>query len=63
MNAPLYPTPPSVVAQVASLPTLSMPEIKALWQQLFGTEVAHPQPPISRAPPRQPAAGGCLPQG
>ena len=39
MNASLYPTPPSVVAQVASRPTLSMPEIKALWQQLFGTEV------------------------
>lgn len=39
MNASSYRTPPSVVAQVASLPTLPMPEIKALWQQLFGTEV------------------------
>ena len=39
MNAPLYPTPPSVVAQVAGQPTLSMPEIKVLGHQLFGTEV------------------------
>jgi hypothetical protein len=39
MNAPLYPTPPSVVAQVASRPTLSMPEIKVLGHQLLGTEV------------------------
>ncbi len=37
MNASSYRTPPSVVAQVASLPTLPMPEIKALWQQLFGS--------------------------
>ena len=36
MNAPSYRTPPSVVAQVVSLPNLPMPEIKALWQQLFG---------------------------
>lgn len=36
MNAPLYPTPPSVVAQIANLPTRPMPEIRALWQQLFG---------------------------
>jgi len=28
-----------VVAQVVSLPSLPMPEIKALWQQLFGTDV------------------------
>ena len=39
MNAPLYPTPPSVVAQVASRPTLSMPEIKVPGHQFFGTEV------------------------
>ena len=38
MNAPLFPTPPSVVAQVASLPTLPMPELKALWRKLFGAE-------------------------
>jgi len=29
-------TPPSVAAQIASLPQLPMAEIKALWQQLFG---------------------------
>jgi hypothetical protein len=39
MTAPTDTTPPSVAAQVASLPTLSMPEIKALWKQLFGTDV------------------------
>ena len=39
MNAPAYTTPPSVAAQVAGLTTLPMAEIKALWQQLFGTEV------------------------
>ena len=38
MNAPPYSTPPSVAAQVAGLPTLPMAEIKALWQQLFGTD-------------------------
>lgn len=38
MNAPLYPTPPSVVAQIASLSTLPMPEIRALWQHLFGAD-------------------------
>jgi hypothetical protein len=37
MDAPSHPTPPSVVAQVASLPTLPMPAIKALCQQLFGS--------------------------
>jgi hypothetical protein len=32
-------TPPtSVVAQIARLPQLPMAEIKALWQQLFGTD-------------------------
>ena len=39
MNAPACTTPPSVAAQVVSLPSLPMAEIKALWQQLFGTEV------------------------
>jgi hypothetical protein len=39
MNAPAYKTQPSVAAQVVSLPSLPMAEIKALWQQLFGTEV------------------------
>jgi len=38
MNACAYKTPPSVVAQVVSLPTLPMPEIKALWLKLFGGE-------------------------
>jgi hypothetical protein len=38
MNACAYKTPPSVVAQVASLPSLPMPEIKALWRRLFGTD-------------------------
>jgi hypothetical protein len=38
MTAPSQRTPPSVVAEVASLPTLPMPEIKALWQRLFGTD-------------------------
>lgn len=32
------PTPPSVVAQIAGLPELSMDEIKALWRQLFGND-------------------------
>lgn len=32
-----YSAPPSVAAQIASLPTLPMADIKALWQQLFGT--------------------------
>ena len=31
-------TPPSVLAQIARLPELPMPEIKALWQQLFGAD-------------------------
>lgn len=29
-------TPPSVLTQIARLPELPMPEIKALWQKLFG---------------------------
>lgn len=32
------PTPPSVAAQIARLPELPMPEIKSLWQQLFGAD-------------------------
>ncbi|OQZ07348.1 MAG: hypothetical protein B6D36_00355 [Planctomycetes bacterium UTPLA1] len=32
------PTPPSVVAQIAGLPDLSMDEIKALWRRLFGSD-------------------------
>lgn len=32
------PTPPSVVAQIAGLPDLSMDEIKALWRRLFGND-------------------------
>ena len=37
MNAPAYKTPPSVAAQVVSLPSLPMADIKALWEQLFGS--------------------------
>jgi len=32
------PTPPSVVAQIAGLPDLSMDEIKALWRRLFDSD-------------------------
>lgn len=32
------PIPPSVVAQIAGLPDLSMDEIKALWRRLFGND-------------------------
>jgi hypothetical protein len=32
------PTPPSVVAQIAGLPDLSMDEIKVLWRRLFGND-------------------------
>ena len=39
MNAPACTTPPSVAAQVVGLPSLPMADIKALWRQLFGTEV------------------------
>ena len=31
-------TPPPVLAQIARLPELRMPEIKALWQKLFGAD-------------------------
>ncbi len=33
-----YATPPSVLAQITSLPDLSMSDIKALWKSLFGTD-------------------------
>lgn len=38
MTAPrsFYATPPSVLAKIASLPDLSMSDIKALWKSLFG---------------------------
>ena len=32
------PTPPSVVAQVANLPSLTLPELRALWLELYGNE-------------------------
>jgi hypothetical protein len=40
MNPPAnrFIPPPSVTAQIARLPQLPMAEIKALWQQLFGTD-------------------------
>ena len=40
MNPPAnrFTPPPSVTAQIARLPQLPMTEIKALWQQLFGTD-------------------------
>ena len=31
-------TPPSILAQIARLPELPMPEIKALWQKLFSAD-------------------------
>ena len=31
-------TPPSVLAQIARLPALPMPEIRELWQKLFGAD-------------------------
>ena len=36
MRAHVPPTPPSIVAQIAGLPDLSMEEIKSLWHRLFG---------------------------
>lgn len=33
-----FTAPPSVAAQIARLPELPMPEIKALWQRLFGDD-------------------------
>ena len=38
MRAHVPPTPPSIVAQVAGLPDLSMVEIKGMWRQLFGSD-------------------------
>ncbi|WP_052364993.1 DUF2924 domain-containing protein [Halotalea alkalilenta] len=38
MQTPKSSMPPSVAAQVAGLPELSMAEIRALWQQLVGGE-------------------------
>ncbi len=35
-NTGTFTTPPSVAAQIARLPELPMPEIKHLWQRLFG---------------------------
>lgn len=35
-NTSTFTTPPSVAAQIARLPELPMPEIKALWLRLFG---------------------------
>ena len=35
-QAPTHSTPPSVAAQIARLPELSMSEIRALWQKLVG---------------------------
>ncbi|GGH55041.1 hypothetical protein GCM10010975_12200 [Comamonas phosphati] len=35
-NTSTFTTPPSVAAQIARLPELPMPEIKHLWQRLFG---------------------------
>jgi hypothetical protein len=40
MNTPVnrFTPPPSVTAQIARLPQLSMDEIKALWRKLYGRE-------------------------
>ena len=40
MNTPTskFTAPPSVASQIARLPDLPMPEIKALWQRLFGDD-------------------------
>ena len=37
-NTSTFTTPLSVAAQIAQLPELPMPEIKALWQRLFGDD-------------------------
>jgi hypothetical protein len=34
-----FTAPPSVASQIAQLPELPMPEIKSLWQKLFGNDV------------------------
>lgn len=36
--SPVPPTPPSVVARIARLPSLSMEEMRALWRELFGPD-------------------------
>ena len=38
MNAPVPPTPPSVVARIANLPNLGKAELDALWRETFGVE-------------------------
>ena len=37
-NTSNFTAPPSVASQIARLPELPMPEIKALWQRLFGDD-------------------------
>lgn len=37
-NTGNFTAPPSVASQIARLPELPMPEIKALWQRLFGDD-------------------------
>ncbi len=37
----ISPTPPSVVAQIAVLPDLTMNDLRALWYQLFDQEAPH----------------------
>jgi len=38
-NTSNFTAPPSVASQIAQLPELPMPEIKLLWQKLFGNDV------------------------
>ncbi|MFC7459235.1 DUF2924 domain-containing protein [Hydrogenophaga defluvii] len=38
-NTSNFIAPPSVASQIAQLPELPMPEIKSLWQRLFGNNV------------------------
>lgn len=38
-NTSNFTAPPSVASQIAQLPELPMPEIKSLWQKLFGNDV------------------------
>ena len=37
-NTDKFTAPPSMASQIARLPELPMPEIKALWQRLFGDD-------------------------
>lgn len=39
MTTTAYATPPSVSAQIAALSDMSMPDLKAFWFEIFGTEV------------------------